>query len=122
MADQKSYTKFENEVVPQYRKNVTAAESVEDVKKYFARTVCELLQKASGDQVRCRHEDVALQPAAAPHYALADSLTGQAAFQALWKNSDLAAILARLVEPAVHRYAHLAKHPEKTNSNNYIHH
>lgn len=122
MADQKSFTKFENEVVPQYRKNVAAAETVEEVRKYFARTVCELLEKASGETVRCRHEDVTLQPAAAPHYTLSSELTGQPAFQALSKNSDLAAILSRLAEPAVHRHTHLAKHPEKTNTNNYLHH
>lgn len=122
MPDQKSYTKFENEVLHQYRKHVAAAESVEEVKKYFARTVCDLLAKASADQVRCRHEDVALQPAKAPHYALAQELTGQPAFQAIWNDSDLPAILSRLVEPAVNRHTHLAKHPEKTNTNNYLHH
>ena len=122
MTDQKSYTKVENEVIHQYRKNVAAAESVEEVKKYFARTVCELLEKASGDQVRCRHEDVKLLPAQAPHYSLAESITAQAAFQAIWQGSDLPAILNRLVEPAVHRHTHLAKHPEKTNTNNYISH
>lgn len=122
MTDQKSFTKIENEVVHQYRKNVAAATSVEEVKKCFQRTVCELLEKASGEQVRCRHEDVTLNPAAPPHYSLAESITGQASFLALQKNSDLNAILARLAEPAVHRHTHLAKHPEKTNTNNYISH
>lgn len=122
MTDQKSFTKIENEVVHQYRKNVAAATSVEEVKKYFQRTVCELLEKASGEQVRCRHEDVTLLPGTAPHYRLDDAITGQAAYQAIAKNSDLGAILARLVEPAVHRHTHLAKHPEKTNTNNYISH
>lgn len=122
MTDQKSFTKAENEVVHLYRKNVTAADTLDEVRKYFARTVCDLLLKASADAVRCRHEDVMLQPAgAAPHYTLADTLTAQPAFQAIWQNSDLSAILARLAEPAVHRFAHLAKHPEKTNTNNYHH-
>lgn len=123
MTDQKSYTRVESEVVPAYRRNVAAAESAEEVRKYFARTVCDLLAKASDDKIRCRHEDVMLQPGgAAPHYALSDELTAQPAYQALAKNSDLGAILARLVEPAVHRHTHLAKHQEKTNTNNYIHH
>ncbi|MFZ5722476.1 MAG: hypothetical protein ACOY33_02330 [Pseudomonadota bacterium] len=123
MTDQKSYTRIESEVVPAYRRNVAAAESAEDVRKCFARTVCELLVKASDERVRVRHEDVTLQPgAAAPHYALSDELTGQAAYRALAKDSDLGAILARLAEPAIHRHTHLAKHQEKTNTNNYIHH
>lgn len=116
MTDQRSFNKFENEVVHQYRRNVAAAESMEDVRKQFARTVCELLGKASADAVRCRHEDVVLQPDATPHYRLAESLTAQAAFQRIWQDSDLPAILHRLAEPAVHRHMHLAKHPEKTNA------
>ena len=122
MSDQKSFTRFEHDVVHQYRKNVNAAASAEEVRKYFARTVCELLAKASDDKVRCRHEDVSLLPAAAPYYALAETLTAQPAFQAIWQGSDLPAILARLVEQAVHRHTHLAKHPEKTNSGNYHQH
>lgn len=122
MTDQRSFNKFENEVVPSYRKNVAAAATTEEVKNHFARTVCELLDKASAGAVRCRHEDVVLLPMQAPHYSLAESLTGQAAFQSIWQGSDLPAILARLVDPAVHRHTHLAKHPEKTNTNSYIHH
>lgn len=122
MTDQKSFNKFENELIHQYRKQVAAAESVEEVRKYFARTVCELLEKAGNGAVRCRHEDVTLQPAGTPHYVLSEAITGQAAYQAMARNSDLAAILARLAEPAVHRHVHLAKHPEKTNTNNYISH
>lgn len=119
MTDQRSFNKFENELVHQYRKNVGAAESMEDVKKHFARTVCELLAKASDDAVRCRHEDVVLVTDGTPTYRLAEAITGQPAFQAMWQGSDLPAILARLAEPAVHRHMHLAKHPEKTNAKMY---
>lgn len=116
MTDQKSFSRIENELLHQYRRNVGAAESLEEVKQQFSRTVCELLLRASDEAVRCRHEDVVMQPATAPHYRLADGLTAQPAFQAIWQGSDLPAILARLVEPAVHRHTHLAKHPEKTNA------
>ena len=119
MTSQRSFNKVEHELVPQYHAQINAADTLEEVRDYFARTVCALLEKAGG--VRCRLEDVTLQPASAPHYALAEAITGQPAFQALWKDSDLAAILVRLAEPAVHRHAHLAKHPEKTNSASYHH-
>lgn len=121
MTDQKSFTKFENDVVHQYRKNIMAADSAEEVGKYFARTVCELLEKASAEAVHCRHEDVTFLPTKTPCYGLAESLTAQPAFQTIWQASDLAAIFTRLVEPAVHRYTHLEKHREKTNTNNYHH-
>ena len=62
MTDQRSFNKFENEVVHQYRRNVAAAESTEDVRKHFARTVCDLLVRASDEKVRCRYEDVSLRP------------------------------------------------------------
>lgn len=119
MTDQRSFNKFENEVVHQYRRNVGAAESMEDVKKHFARTVCDLLLKASDDKVVCRLEDVTLRPADGVLYALSSEVTSQPAFRAIWEKSDLPAILTRLAEPAVHRHMHLAKHPEKTNSKMY---
>ena len=116
MSNQQSFTRIENELVHEYRRNVAAAESANEVRQHFAHTVCELLARASNDAVRARHEDVVLQPAAAPHYALSEGLTALPAFQAIWKDSDLPAILNRFVEPAVHRVAHLGKHGEKTNA------
>ncbi|MFZ5757195.1 MAG: hypothetical protein ACOY3X_09845 [Pseudomonadota bacterium] len=122
MTDQRSFTRFENELVHRYRRDVAAAGSMAEVRQCFSRTVCELLAKAGNDAVRCRHEDVTLLPAAEPGYALSAAITGQAAYQRLAKDSDLGAILARLAGPAMHRHAHLARHPEKTNTNSYIHH
>ena len=116
MSNQQSFTRIENELVHEYRRNVSAAESANEVRQHFAHTVCALLAGASNDGIRCRHEDVTLQPATAPHYAISEVVTSLPAFQSVWKDSDLPAILQRLVDPAVHRIAHLAKHGEKTNS------
>ena len=46
MSRQLSFTKFEKELLPGFRKKINTAESSEDVKTYYARTCLELLDKA----------------------------------------------------------------------------
>lgn len=121
MSAQQSFSRQEHEILPQYRPAVAAASTQEEVRKVFARATCALLEQASKDTVKCRHEDVTLLPDAAPHYRLADALQAQPAFAAIATDSDLHAILGRLAEQAVHRCVHLAKHREKTNTNTYHH-
>jgi len=122
MSDQRSYAALEREILPAYRKEVAAAASAHEVQQQFARAVCALVEKASAGAVRCRHADVTLLPSQAPHYTLSEDMTAQAAFQAVWNDSDIAVIFARLAEPAVHRCVHIGKHAGKTNTNHYIKH
>lgn len=122
MTTQRSYVSLEREILPAYRKEVASAATVHEVQQQFARAVCALVEQASAGAVRCRHEDVSLLPAQAPHYTLSEAMSAQAAFQDVWRDSDFAVIVGRLAEPAVHRCVHLGKHAEKTNTNHYIKH
>lgn len=122
MSAQQSFSRIENELLHQYRPGVAAAATQEEVRQQFARAVCTLLEQAGNGGIRCRHEDVELLPEATPAWRLSPALTAQEAFAAVARDSDLNAILARLAEQAVHRCAHLAKHREKTNTNQWHRH
>jgi len=116
MTQQKSFTKVENELKPQFRQRISHAESTEDVKKFFVYTVHELLGRAVDGEMQLEAQDLVLDPGKAPHYAVSPRLSGTAAFEAVWAASDLPHVIGRLAESAMHRYTHLEKHPEKTKS------
>lgn len=111
-----SYTKYENEVVRQYRHKLNHAESVEDVKKFFSYTMQELMDRVFDGQLRTRFEDVQLSVNSNPGYTISDTLQKHAAFERVWSDSDLSSIFDRMAASAVNRFRHLSTHPEKTNS------
>ena len=45
MVRQLSYTKYENEILPELRQKLNQAESTEDVKKFFTQTIRVLFEK-----------------------------------------------------------------------------
>ena len=116
MSDKASFTKFEHQVLPAFRHRLSQAESSEDVKKFFAYTAQELLDKVLAGRLAVKPTDIALTPAAAPYFELGERLSGDAELTTLCANSDLPNVLARLAEAAVHRYRHIERHPEKTNA------
>ena len=111
-----SFTKQENELMPQYRQRMTTAESTEDVKKFFTRAAGELLEAVSERKLDQDSEDIRLDPASVAGYSLSERIRKTEEFQAVWDNSDLRRILEHMASCAVNRYKHLDKHPEKTDA------
>ena len=114
MSNQQSFTKYENEILPDYRQKISRAESTEDVKKFFVYSSLDLLGRIFSPEMSFSYDDIALNPAGEPRYTLHQRLLDSADFSDMLESSDLSHILARLSEPAVNRYHHLAKNPEKT--------
>lgn len=112
----RSYTHVERELMHHYRDQLNHAESEEDVKKFFSRTIQHLLTRIMDGQVSIDDNDAMLKPGSAPCYEISERLAGTPAFQELRKHSDLNAVLKRFAEPAVKHYQHLRGHPEKTES------
>ncbi len=111
-----SYTKYENQVVRQYRHKLSHAESVEDVKKFFSYTMQELMDRVFDGQITTHFDDVQLEVSGKTGYVISDNLQKQAAFEQAWSESDLSCIVSRLAESALHRFRHLSTNPEKTNA------
>lgn len=114
MSRQLSFTKFEKELLPNFRKKINMAESSEDVKTFYARTSMELLEKAFEGEFSLEFDDISLQPGHDDKYVLNDRLFASSTFTEVWNNSDLPNVLARFTDTALNRYAHLEKHTEKT--------
>ena len=110
-----SLSKYEKQVLPKFRDKLNQSESEEDVKKFFVETIERFLGLATDDAIKFQYDDIRLMPDQPPYYHLSQQLLDCEAMKAL-QNSDLTSVLKRIAEPAVHRYMHLAKHPEKTNS------
>lgn len=116
----RSYAHVERQLIHQYRDQLNHAESEEDIKKFFSRTIQNLLQKILDNQVPVQDNDARLTPGISPYYEINERLAETAVFQELRRHSDINAVLKRFAEPAVKHYRHLRGHPEKTESK--IHH
>lgn len=114
MSKQLSFTKFEKELLPEFRQKINLAESSEDVKTFYARTSLALFDKAFEGEFALEFEDIMLQPENDDKYALSDRLRASQNFIEIWNTSDLPHILGRFTDMALNRYARLEKHPEKT--------
>lgn len=118
MTIQLSFSKDENELLPDYRNKIARAESTEDVKKIFTKTVGHLLERVFGDSLKIEYGDVSLKPGELDGHAftLNDRIKTNPAFTEIWEKSDLRHVLGRLAQTAHNRHKHLEKHPEKTNA------
>ncbi|KAF5045824.1 hypothetical protein DSECCO2_477260 [anaerobic digester metagenome] len=115
MTHQMSFKMHQREVESRYRIQIDAAESTEDVRKFFERTVYSFLEKAIGDQIEIQPGDVTFDPDSEPAYRLSARMLDNESFRRIDEGSDLSTILALLSGRALNRYKHLAtKHPDKT--------
>ncbi len=114
MSRQVSFTKFEKELLPDFRQKINLAETAGDVKALYARTCLEFLDKALEGELSLEFEDIALQPDHDDKFVLSDRLLASPAFTDIWNNSDLPNVLARFTDTAINRFLRLEKHTEKT--------
>ncbi len=126
MTERLSFTKYEHEILPQFRNRMSTAESTEDVRKFFCYTVKELLEKIleikddpsyDNDELEVTYpDDVDLDVQNPPHFKLGERLLQIPKLKEYMENSDLPDILQRLAEAAIKRYLHLEKHRDRTES------
>jgi hypothetical protein len=116
MTKQLSFTKQSNKVLPGFRQKTNLAESSEDVKKFFAYSVQELLENVFTGTIHFDYGDIALTPDTPPYYAVKETVLSDEHFASIWQGSDLPHLIARMAETAQNRYTHLEKHPDKTDA------
>lgn len=83
MVRRESYTKYEHQVLPGFRQNLNAAESTEDVRKFFTYAIKELLGGIFGEKVDVRQEDIALRPEQEPPFSLGTGLQSHPEFRSV---------------------------------------
>jgi hypothetical protein len=110
MTVQHSFSKIEKELLPAFRQQIGAAESTEDVKKFFVHTISELVNKATDGEINLIFEDIRLNHTTDSDcckFIFSDTLVNDSTFSSLWKNSDLSNIIDRFASSACNRYTHL---------------
>lgn len=113
MTTQISFTRFEKEILPKFRKNMNVAESTEDVKKFFSYSMQEFLAKIFSENFTPSYEDIQLQADQDPPYLLSEAVRQLENYPATWEQSDFAEILLRFSNMAKKRHDNLAKKTEK---------
>lgn len=115
MTRQMSFKMHQKEVEPRYRIQIDGAESTEDVRKFFERTVTRFLEKAIGDMVSVQEGDIVFDPDSDPGYTISPRMRENEEFRRVDEESDLSAILRLLSGRALNKYKHLAtRQPDKT--------
>jgi len=116
MAPQISFTKYENEVLPDFRKKLNLAESTEDVINFFGQTITELCNSIFEGKIDIDYEDITLILDQEPHYKINKRLFNSHEFTSFWNTSDLPRVLGRFAKSAMQRYKRLEKYSEKTDT------
>lgn len=111
MSQHQSFVRFEHDVQHHFRDQLNHAQSPEDARKAFELAMRRMLVAACGEQLRIYDDDIALQPAAEPHFSLSERLAKASELVAARQDSDLDAIFRRLAESAARRYQQLEQHP-----------
>jgi len=119
MTKQISFSKYEQELRPEYWQMMNSAESTEDVKKFFVRTVLELFERVFEGGTLVDYEDVHLDLKRKEGFVLSKRLQGIPDFVSAWKKSDLRHIVKRMAQFAVKRHKHFEKHRDKTEAKMY---
>ncbi len=113
MSKRLSFTKYETPIASQFRRMMTEAESTEDVKKFFAQIMGDLLDNVFQEIGRGR-DDIIIFSEEDPYYEVAETLRGKPEFTELWETSDLGDIVARFAEKANNQYVRQRKNLDKT--------
>jgi hypothetical protein len=116
MAPQISFTKYENEVLPDFRKKLNLAESTEDVINCFTQTIMELCNSVFEGNIGFNYEDITLILDHEPHYMINKRLFGSDEFISVWNASDLSRVISRFAKSAMNRYKRLEKYSETTDT------
>lgn len=116
MALQFSFTKVENEVLPDFRKKLNLAESPEDVRNFFFYASMEVLDSIFMDKLDFDDEDITLMLDREPFYKVSKRLFSSEDFMSIWNDSDLPRVLGRFAKSAMQRYKRLEKYSEKTDT------
>jgi len=111
-----SFTRYEREILPNFRQKISKAESTEDVKKFFVYTIQKLFGRVLERKGAFTYEDIRLDPQEQSGFIISDKLLEDPDFAAVWRNSDLANIVKRIADAASNRHRHLQKNPAKTES------
>ena len=107
MIKQQSFTKIEDELLPEFRRRIGTAESTEDVKKFYAYTMQDLFVRIFSAKIDLEYGDVVLLPDQSPLFSFNERIQGMEDFTSVWNSSDLPHIVSRFRDSALKHLKHL---------------
>ncbi len=116
MSLQYSYALYEKDFSHEFREKLNRSEDGSDISNHFSHTITKMFNKIFGDKFKTKDPDIIFEPGNGPHFSFSRNLLDNVEFQNALENSNIGNIVERFAESAHHRYVHLAKHSEKTNS------
>ena len=116
MSLQYSYALYEKDFSHEFREKLNLSEDGSDISNHFSHTITKMFNKIFGDKFTIKDPDIIFEPGNGPHFSFSRNLLDNMEFQNALQNSDIGNIVERFAESAHHRYVHLSKHLEKTNS------
>ena len=116
MSLQYSYALYEKDFNHEFRERLSHSEDASDISNYFSHIITKMLNKIFGDKFTVKDSDIIFETTGEAHFSFSRKLMDNKDFCDALENSDIGNIIQRFAETANHRYLHLAKHLEKTNS------
>lgn len=118
MSNMQSFTKYEKELLPNYRNTLNHAESREEVRAAFERIVWELFSRAFGDESTPVPGVFALAPKETLGFSFREDFLRSEEIADAWEGSDLPHVLGRLAESGVNRLVNIDRHDEQSGGKN----
>lgn len=117
MSLQYSYALYEKDFGHEFREKLNHSEDSSDISNHFSHIVSKMLNKIFGDKFTVKDPDIVFEPQTeGGHFSFSRKLLDNSDFKNALDNSDIGHIVERFAEAAHHRYLHISKHSEKTNS------
>lgn len=114
MSLQNSYSTIEKKYEPKYRTEMNHSRNTVEVEGVFTMAVADILSEVLGEKIYS--DAIVFKPNMPCRYEFKEALLKRPDFKEIFDSSDLGPIIDRLSSAAEHRYIHLSKLPEKTNS------
>lgn len=115
MTKQNSYTHIEKELLPKMRELINNAEDKIDLENHFSRTMANLINQASNNEVKAKIYDIVFTQQTADHFKIDKCLMEDENFIKIWNESDLPNVVKRFAQSVNHRYIHIDNQTERTN-------
>ncbi len=116
MGEKISFSNVSNDFVHNFRERINHSEDINDLMTNFSYTVSLFINTVSPDNLGAIVADIKFIPDCSRHFEINKALFEVEEFKNLYNDSDMDSIISKFAESANHRYMHLMKHTERTNS------
>lgn len=121
MSKQLSYSSLANKYMKNFREMINSTEDKVDINNSFSLISCRfMLEVFSDEPTDIKDNDFTFDPAERLYFKISENLMNTKHFQDIWNSSDLPIIIENFATSAYHRYMHLLKNPQRSETKKRI--